>query len=644
VKCVWVHNRSSRQGGHISLDLILELWEQHAAGDGHRHHSPADYEFLEEDSPLLSFIQNCISATRTPPIIIKCILPKTTGYITRSDFLACRLQGCEMIEAVRGFSDPCARVFSEPDGRSFSALALCVIGCIQIRNSTDNTSPERQLAALEDILEDRLSYPWLSEEPIRKTRLAWIRAREHIDVCKPMFEPALAMGIDIVVIDYPGHWLQDDNGPGVYLREAFIPLDISPDEGFVDRLVAAIQKHSEQSPIDGLITVSDFHLTRVAKACEVLNLPTSASTSYELAVDKFATRMMELDTHGSFRVFGVDDLHQYLDAKPPNSAPFPYPLVVKPCAGWGSEQVTKVQNSSELFFAVSKASAANKNAPKLTLPRSDVIIEPYIDGPEVDANFVLLDKALLFYEISDDFPSPADRFTDLRDRQNFCETVQLIPSALPKHELDVLRDSVYESILRQGFVTGVFHCEARVKDSCMEYSVQDGILDLRPRTESFGAAGRPTTYLHEINARAPAYSSTMTLHHTYGVDYYALQLALSIGDKARFRAFAIPYRHAPQCTTAAQYLHDSHPGVMVTEDAGAELLELLPRLRSYIPMYRTIKRKGDEVMKNPSYPFMAFFVIQSKLSREECLKIMRVVEENFRVVVDSKDNRLKLAS
>jgi len=70
----------------------------------------------------------------------------------------------------------------------------------------------------------------------------------------------------------------------------------------------------------------------------------------------------------------------------------------------------------------------------------------------------------------------------------------------------------------------------------------------------------------------------------------------------------------------------------MTEDAGAELLERLPFLRSYIPMYRTIKRKGDEVMKNPSYPFMAFFVIQSKASREECLKIMGTVEENFELL------------
>jgi hypothetical protein len=168
------------------------------------------------------------------------------------------------------------------------------------------------------------------------------------------------MGINIIVIEYPGHWLQDDDGPGGYLREAFVPLDISPDEGLVDRLVAAVKKYSEHSPTDGLTTVSDFHLTRVAKACEMLNLPTSASDSYGSAVDKFATRAMELDTHGSFQVFGFADLRQYLDNRPPGSAPLAYPLVVKPCAGWGSEKVIKVQNLSELFFAVSKASSQTR--------------------------------------------------------------------------------------------------------------------------------------------------------------------------------------------------------------------------------------------------------------------------------------------
>jgi hypothetical protein len=265
-----------------------------------------------------------------------------------------------------------------------------------------------------------------------------------------------------------------------------------------------------------------------------------------------------------------------------------------------------------------------------------VIIEPYIDRPEVDANFVLLDKQLLFYEISDDFPSPADGSIDLGEDQNFCETVQLIPSALSEQGQGLLRDSIYNSILRQGFVTGVFHCEARLKDFCMEYTVQDRILDLRPRRENHRAAGRATAYFHEINARAPAYSSTMTLHYAYDVDYYALQLLQSIGDKAWFRAFAIPYRYAPQCTTAVRYMHDSRPGIMVTEDAGAELLERLPGLTSYIPMYRTIKRKGDEVMRDPSSPFTAFFVIQSKVSREECLKILEMVGRNFQVSILSK--------
>lgn len=616
--------------------MILESWENVGATIDHAHDHAVEYEDFEATDPVACFIKSCISNTRTLPIILKGIIPKATGYITRSDFLTMRLQGCRMIETVQGFTGPCTRVHSVPEEVSLlSVLATYIIGCIQLGNCCDNRSPEAQLAECEHILEERLSYPWLSMEPIRKRRVAWVRAREHIDVCRPMFEPARALGIDLVVIDYPGHWLQDDNGPGGYLREAFIPLDISPDEGLVDRLVAAINNHSKQSPIRGLATVSDFHLTRVASACEILGFPTSPSPSYELAVDKFATRAMELDTHGAFRVFGVDHLHRTLDKRPPNSAPLTYPLVVKPCAGWGSLQVFRVSNLSELFSAVSKASEANKNAPKLTLPRSDVVIEPYVDGPEVDANLVILEKELLFYEISDDFPSPADRSTNLADRQNFYETVQMIPSALPTNEQNVLRDSLYESILRQGFVTGVFHCEARVKNSCMEYSFQDGLLDLRMRREGYDGAPGATVYLHEINARAPAYSSTMTLHRAYGVDYYALQLLQSIGDKSRFRTSAIPYRNAPQGATAARYLHDTVPGVMMTEDAGADLLNRLPDLKNHIPMYRTIKRKGDEVMNDPNSPFTAFFVIESKNSRKECLHIMKKVEENFKVTIKS---------
>lgn len=36
------------------------------------------------------------------------------------------------------------------------------------------------------------------------------------------------------------------------------------------------------------------------------------------------------------------------------------------------------------------------------------MIEPYIDGPEVDANLVLLDGEVIFFEVTDDFPKPGD--------------------------------------------------------------------------------------------------------------------------------------------------------------------------------------------------------------------------------------------
>ncbi|KAJ4293061.1 hypothetical protein N0V90_008343 [Kalmusia sp. IMI 367209] len=438
------------------------------------------------------------------------------------------------------------------------------------------------------------------------------------------------MGISLVVVEGPGHRLQDDIGPAGHLREAFIPMDMATDAGFVDRLVDAIKTYSVLRQVHGLHTIDEIYLIQVAKACAILGLPSTSPGCYARALDKFTTRMLEPDTHGSFRVFGVEDLRGRLDGQDMSLL---YPMVVRPCIGWSSQCVTKVHNEDELFTAVQKASArhATPNSFEWYEPRTDVVVEPYIDGPEVDANFVLLDGELLFCEISDDFPSPADLFA-FQQQDNFLETVQIIPSNLPVDEQTLLKESIYQSITRQGFTTGVFHCEARVQGSSMQYTVEDGLLDLRCQS-SVTVTGHPKTFLHEINPRPPAYQSSMAILSAYGVDYYALQLASCIDDKIRFRAFAKPFCPSPQHIVAVKYLHEPMAGVMATEDAGADLLRRKPILKPNIPMYKTIKKKGDQ-LKGPSgavvLSFLAYFLIVSKESRKSCLELIQCVEEEFR--------------
>jgi carbamoylphosphate synthase large subunit len=132
----------------------------------------------------------------------------------------------------------------------------------------------------------------------------------------------------------------------------------------------------------------------------------------ETAVDKYKTRSQFPGDCNSFQVNSSTELRQSL----PDGLVTAYPLIVKPNQGWASEGVSKVTNEAELCAAVAALEPAKHG--------THIVIETYLDGPEVDANFVLQDGKILFYELVDDFPCTSER-EDLPGQENFLETEML---------------------------------------------------------------------------------------------------------------------------------------------------------------------------------------------------------------------------
>ncbi|GAQ39416.1 hypothetical protein AtubIFM56815_007789 [Aspergillus tubingensis] len=565
----------------------------------------------------------------TFPVIMKFVLSREDGYLVRSDFLQQRLDGMKHVSWVVGFLRPLQKVTTPRapiagTAHDLSALLSITVGAILLDTSSV-TDLHDTLDSVEEALCNRISYPWVVPTPIARKRLAWVEGRKDADASRRMYEAAVALGITLVIIDKPGHWLEDDHGPYAHLREGFIATNIDVDEGFVDRIVTAVRSYDK--PIDGIMTVSDSRLIGVARACEILGYPTSPSSAYVLAGDKYQTRMMEPDTHGAFRVFGTDELSKVL-----RSTEVAYPLIVKPCLGWGSQAVTKVSTEVELFKAVEKACECHALSPQ---QRSDAVIEPYIDGPEVDANFVLLNGEVIFCEISDDFPSPGDR--DSQQSHNFVETMVHIPSALPLHELKAIRDTLHQSILRQGFSTGTFHCEARLQYSSHEFRKDDnGFEDLYHRRDTDSSSGRSVrVYLLEINARPAGYLETVGVNLVYGVDYFAQQMLFSVNDELRYRALCHPFSDGPRSNLSILVLQEDVSGIMKTEDATAELLRQHPELEPHVPLYATIKKKGDRLVgpKSSEVHFIAWLLVTAK-KRRECLRLVQKIRSNFRYEVE----------
>lgn len=571
--------------------------------------------------------------------VVRLFFPNDNGYVGRCDFLDRRFEGFEFLITSASFLKPLSSVSAIPKSilpngsqNTASLDFVCqAIGALLLQG-TASMNPESLLRVLNQETEKRLSFPCFLEQPLQRRRVLWVQGREDIESSRRAYEAAWALGINLVVLDHPGHWLEDNQGPHAHLREAFIPTNIDIDDGFTDRIVEVAKSYP--GSVDGITTISDVRLAGVAKACEILGLPTSPSSAYNIAGDKAATRQLEAsDSNDSFAVKDPAELDAILADK---RNKLTYPLIVKPCTGWNSDCVSKVHDVASLYAAVKRASARHANSANKS---TGVVVEPYINGPEVDANFVILDGEILFFDITDDFPCTADTIQNEGGKDlNFMETLMVVPSALPPQEKSMMKESLRQSILRQGFKSGVFHCEARVRNSKANYTTREdnGLMDLQVTSSTDGTKSveEPSCYLHEVNARPPGYLNTVGVLLAYGVDYYAMRLLFSLGsaEEERIRALAQPFGGGkPQYTLGVTILPATRSGVMETGDAVVEMIDRYAWLQDCVVDYKTCKKRGDVVQgpESDELWWVAYVTVASRMGRKDCLEKAQFVKDHF---------------
>jgi D-alanine-D-alanine ligase-like ATP-grasp enzyme len=105
-------------------------------------------------------------------------------------------------------------------------------------------------------------------------------------------------------------------------------------------------------------------------------------SAYEIATNKFKTSIFE--GRKSFKASNVEEALHIA-----RTEDVPWPIIIKPCRGWASELVFKVDNVQQLEEA----------APRMRSDRhgTEFVMEHYCDGPEVDINFVMYDGDVIFW-------------------------------------------------------------------------------------------------------------------------------------------------------------------------------------------------------------------------------------------------------
>ncbi|PVH97995.1 hypothetical protein DM02DRAFT_596654 [Periconia macrospinosa] len=560
---------------HAQYPQVLPLSALHDESDK-RTSRPAAY-LLDQLAAL--------SSSAATPRLYTFVLPYTSGFIIRSDFLSVRLQMLQSSYEVQSFPEPRGYCPS----REVSQFREDVIGMLETAVGVISLEIDQSfdLQNLEHQLQGRLSYPWLSLHSIPERRIALLRGRPNYRVGRSVYSAAKTLGVSLIIIDEDKHWLQADTPRNKQLREAFLTIDMRENSTLPDRIAVAVKSYPAQ--IDGIFTLSDNYLVAVAQAAEKLGLPTCPSSAYEIAFDKGLTRKLHADPSEFATVKCQEDLLGILsrgDFRPQ------YPLILKPrTGGWNSQYVRKIRNKEDLFLAVQEICPRYVNG---------VVIEPYYEGPEIDVNIVMSDGKVIFEEIVDEPPSRGDAAGDVS--ADFLENGMRSPSMLPRKEQQSIFRSVSKDLLALGFTDGVFHVEARFSQSSMELRDENGLIDLVSTSPTPSEEIR--CHLIEINARPPGLRAQILSKLTYGIDYFAIRILSAINDKKRVEAACHSF-NLPQFPQGAQswcqlvHLPVLQKGTAAGITAIQGLLAQLPSVAPYVVEYQCCFEPG-ETLPDPS--------------------------------------------
>jgi hypothetical protein len=613
-------------------DLCISLQPEGGSRSGNEIQSTdvghLNFEFL------LETLEVSITAARA----VKLIAPRGNGNIIRSNILPNRMHDVECVERTAALALPLQLFTGEEWTTSTSLVALLKgsAGAIRLQNDS-STGTEEVFAFLEKELDRRLCMPLLATGLERQT-IVIVEGGETFPfdgACSAqLYEAGESLGIDIVVLAVEGHDIQR-RPEFAHWCKAFIPVECGYDAGFPARIVAAVKQYAKESgrPIDGIVTTYESYHIAVSTAAEELGLPCEPISAYEIATNKFKTSIFE-----GRKSFTASNVKEALHIA--RTEDVLWPIIIKPCRGWASELVFKVNDIQQLEEA----------APYMRSDRhgTQFVMEHYCDGPEVDINFVMYDGEVLFWgmhfppslsfakanrtEIGDENPKSAETGSD-----SFGELDYLLPSQLPENEQQAIYDSVLQSITRLGFRNGIYHCEARVDNSTMEWRFNAShVPEMAPRQTHNGKPA--VSWLVEINTRPPGLDTCDIIRTTWGVDYWALLLITKLRNASdQARALSQPYRggaqyHADKVWVLAAF-NEPKKGIWESGNVTEELALRRPDIAKHLSKHLTFPKKGDKV-PHPSTgvnKFVAYLHVFSRKSRAHLLDLATEARKELKI-------------
>ena len=184
----------------------------------------------------------------------------------------------------------------------------------------------------------------------------------------------------------------------------------------------------------------------------------------------------------------------------------------------------------------------------------------------------------------------------------------------------------------------------------MEFSEQDGIIDLRPKSgPRFDRA--PRCYLIEVNARPPGFCSVAGSAGVYGVNYYDLHVLACLRERDRLRALAKPFNVSPSFVNHTRAWSQivvcpaDKGGLVAPHDPRGDFLQRLSPSDQALVTEKGCLFSLGQTIPEPEFGCIrkgAYFVT-SRTNRRDVLRDARILQQDFRIPVTAeKQARLSI--
>ena len=241
----------------------------------------------------------------------------------------------------------------------------------------------------------------------------------------PFIKTAKKMGCYVGVVDF------NTKAPAIEFADEYFEFSLLD--------VGGVLETARKFNADGITCgASDVGVLTAAHVCQELNLPAMSVDTAIKVKDKDA--MIK-----AFQAFNVAHPAFQVVNSLEDKIELDYPVVTKPVDNSGSRGINVAHNASELKASLEDSFSCSK--------AGRVIVEEYLDGPEVSVEILIQNGEPYILQVTDKITSGEPHFIEMGHSQ---------PSQLPINDVEAIKMLAYRAAKAVGIMDGCGHAEIKL--------------------------------------------------------------------------------------------------------------------------------------------------------------------------------------